>query len=144
MNRKVIVIIILLLVNFANIVSPEVKRSSINLDFIKDSKEVLATYYNAVPNQCSGNHLITADGSRINKSKLKSGKIRWVAVSRDLRSKYKYGSKIYVYSSNKNLRGVWEVHDTMSKKYKNRIDFLFHESEKNPIIKPEKILIKKI
>lgn len=98
MNRKVIVIIILLLVNFSNIVSPEVKRSSVNLDFIKDSKEVLATYYNAVPNQCSGNHLITADGSRINKSKLKSGKIRWVAVSRDLRSKYKYGSKIYVYS----------------------------------------------
>ena len=144
MNKKVIVIIVLLLVNCVEIVSPKVSRILTNMDFISKSNEVTATYYNAVPNQCSGNHLITADGSKINKSKLKSGKIRWVAVSRDLRSKYKYGSKIYVYSSNENLRGVWEVHDTMNKRYKNRIDFLFHESKKNPIIKPEKILIKKI
>lgn len=144
MNKKVIVIIVLLLVNCVEIVSPKVSRILTNMDFISKSNEVTATYYNAVPSQCSGNHLITADGSKINKSKLKSGKIRWVAVSRDLRSKYKYGSKIYVYSSNENLRGVWEVHDTMNKRYKNRIDFLFHESKKNPIIKPEKILIRKI
>lgn len=144
MNKKVIVIAILLLVNCIDIISPKVSKFLSNLDFIDELSEVTATYYNAVPDQCSGDHLVTADGSRINKSKLRSGKIRWVAVSRDLRSKYRYGSKIYVYSDNENIRGIWEVHDTMNKRYKNRIDFLFHESEKNPMIKPEKIFIRGI
>lgn len=140
MNKKVIVILVLLLFNYTGVSRSEIH---VNLDF-SNFREVLATYYNAVPDQCNGNHLITADGSKINKNKLKQGKLRWVAVSRDLRSKYKYGSKIYVYSKNENLRGIWEVHDTMNKKYKNRIDFLFHETKKHPIVKPERIFIREL
>ena len=136
MRRRIILLIALFgSLNFSNSV---VNKST------EEIHSVTATYYHAVKSQCKGNHLITADGSRIDKSKLRSKKIRWVAVSRDLISKFGYGSKIYVFSDNDQLRGEWEVHDTMNKKYKKRIDFLIHESHKPPFDKPEKLLVKKL
>ena len=86
---------------------------------------VRATVYNAVKAQTNSNPLKTADGSKIDKAKLKAGEIRWLAVSQDLRSIYHYGDKIEVMSGvDSTYLGVWEVHDTMNPRMKCTIDFL--------------------
>ena len=64
---------------------------------------VTATYYNPVESQCSSNPLITADGSKINLKKLKEGKLRWIAISRDLRENYKYGDIVIIESDDYRL-----------------------------------------
>lgn len=89
------------------------------------SQTYTVTVYNAVPNQCSGNHLKTADGSIIDPVKVESGTIKWVAVSRDmLKNGYKYGDKIEIISTDPLISGVYEIHDTMAKKFTKRIDIL--------------------
>lgn len=86
---------------------------------------VMVTFYNPEPSQCSGNPLITADGSRINLQKLKNREIRWVAVSRDLLKKHPFGSKIYIEIKDRpDLTGVYEVHDTTAPRHRNLIDIL--------------------
>lgn len=45
---------------------------------------VTITTYNAVRSQCDRSPLITADGTKIDHNKVKSGKQRIVAISRDL------------------------------------------------------------
>ena len=100
---------------------------------------VTATKYHPVKNQCYGNPLITADGSKINLSVLKSGKIRWIAVSRDLLNYYNYGDTVIVMTDNKKISGRWIIHDTMSSRYKKRIDFLLHPSHTHDIPRQVKI-----
>ncbi len=89
---------------------------------------VTATMYHPVKGQCYGNPLITADGSKINLGDLKSGKTRWIAISRDLLKHYKYGDTVMVISENSQVSGKWVIHDTMSSRYSLRIDFLCHPS----------------
>ena len=75
--------------------------------------------------------IVTADGSRINSQKVRSGEHRWVALSPDMFKKgYKLGDKIYVKSNNSVLRGHWIVKDKMAKYKKNSIDFLFTKDMK--------------
>lgn len=95
--------------------------------------KVSATKYHPVKNQCSGNPLITADGSKINLSKLKAGKLRWIAVSRDLLRHYDYGDTVLVVSENKNISGKWIIHDTMNSRFRQKIDFLMHPSSSHII-----------
>lgn len=110
--------------------------------FSKDEyTSVIATYYNPTRSQCGGNYLITASNDKIDLHKLKSGRIRWVAVSRDLRRQYNFGDTIIVKSNIKKLNGKWVVKDIMNKRHKNRIDFLSYE--KNFLPNPSKVLITK-
>ena len=75
------------------------------------------TVYNAVKEQCNGDHLMTADGSKIDPKKVEDGTIKWCAVSRDmLKSGFKYGDPL--------ISGIYEIHDTMSPKFTKRIDIL--------------------
>ncbi len=83
------------------------------------------TVYNAVPSQCNGNHLRTADGSIIDTQKLERGELKWCAVSRDLlKTGYKYGDKIEVISTDPTIAGIYEIHDTTSPKLTRRVDIL--------------------
>ena len=83
------------------------------------------TVYNAVPFQCSKNHLMTADGSKIDPQKVEDGTLKWCAVSRDmLRDGFRYGDKIRIYSTDPLISGIYEIHDTMSPKFTKRIDIL--------------------
>lgn len=100
---------------------------------------VTAAKYHPVKNQCYGNPFITADGSKINLSELKSGKIRWIAVSRDLLRYYNYGDTVIVITDNKKISGRWIIHDTMSSRYKRKIDFLIHPSHTHDIPRQVKI-----
>lgn len=105
--------------------------------------EVLATKYNPVPEQCDGDPLVTADNSKISLSKLKSHKLKWVAVSQDLLDKYKFGDTITVISDNKKLSGKWIIHDVMNKRHRKRVDFLVPLNDKYEFYKPMKIKIRK-
>lgn len=87
--------------------------------------DVVATVYNPTEEQCDSDPLTTASGCKINLDRLKNGKLRWVAVSRDLLDKFPYGSYIYVWIDwNHPFNGVWRVTDCMNERYTNRIDFL--------------------
>lgn len=96
---------------------------------------VTITTYNAVRSQCDRSPLITADGTKIDHRKVKSGKQRIVAISRDLLYAIPLGSLIYVEG-----HGYYEVRDTMNSRFKHRIDILQHSSKKN--FKKDKIKIK--
>ena len=95
---------------------------------------VTITTYNAVRSQCDRSPLITADGTKIDHRKVKSGKQRIVAISRDLLYAIPLGSVIYVEG-----HGCYEVRDTMNSRFKHRIDILQHSSKKN--FKKDKIKI---
>ena len=96
---------------------------------------VTITTYNAVRSQCDRSPLITADGTKIDNRKVKSGEQRIVAISRDLLYAIPLGSLIYVEG-----HGYYEVRDTMNSRFKHRIDILQHSSKKN--FKKDKIKIK--
>ena len=87
---------------------------------------VTITTYNAVRSQCDRSPLITADGTKIDHNKVKSGEQKIVAISRDLLYAIPLGSVIYVEGY-----GKYEVRDTMNSRFKHRIDILQHSSKKN-------------
>lgn len=84
---------------------------------------VTVTCYQPVKEQCDDNPLVTADGSKINLRHLKSGKIKWCAISRDL---------LWMFPKDKPKRiwvegmGVFEVRDVMNKRFTHRVDILLH------------------
>lgn len=86
---------------------------------------VTATKYNPTVEQCDKDPLVTADGSKINLNKLKIGEIKWVAISRDLlRGGYNYGDTIVIVSDNELNGKEFIIKDTMSPRWRNRIDIL--------------------
>lgn len=87
---------------------------------------VTITTYNAVRSQCDRSPLITADGTKIDNRKLKSGEQKIVAISRDLLHYIPLGSLIYVEG-----HGYYEVRDTMNSRFNHSIDILQHPSKKN-------------
>ena len=95
----------------------------------EDWNKVTVTVYNPVIEQCDSTPLITADNSEIDLKKLKQGKLKWVAVSRDLlkNGKVKYGGKVRLKCKDKSLSGVYTVHDTMHPRWKKHVDILAHQ-----------------
>ena len=87
---------------------------------------VTITTYNAVRSQCDRSPLITADGTRIDHNKVKSGEQKIVAISRDLLYAIPLGSIIYIEGY-----GRYEVRDTMNSRFNHSIDILQHSSKKN-------------
>ena len=96
---------------------------------------VTITTYNAVRSQCDRSPLITADGTKIDHNKVKSGEQKIVAISRDLLYAIPLGSIIDIEGY-----GKYEVRDTMNSRFNHSIDILQHSSKKN--FKKDKIKIK--
>lgn len=91
---------------------------------------VTATVYNPTEDQCDSDPLITADNNYIDLDLLKEKKIKWIAVSRDLRKDFKYGDEVMIECDHDpSINGIYEVRDTMNPRWKNRIDLLRHEEE---------------
>lgn len=87
--------------------------------------KVTATVYNPVTEQCDSDPLITADNSKIDLDKLNSGHLKWIAISRDLRKHFEYGSKVRIKcKTDPSINGVYEVRDCMNPRYSSRIDIL--------------------
>lgn len=87
---------------------------------------VTITTYNAVRSQCDRSPLITADGTKIDHNKVRSGEQKIVAISRDLLYAIPLGSIIDIEGY-----GRYEVRDTMNGRFNHRIDILQHSSKKN-------------
>jgi len=87
---------------------------------------VTVTTYSPTVEQTDSTPLITASGFKINPNNPKKQRI--VAVSRDLKKKYKFGKKIRITGIGK-LSGTYTVRDVMNKRYRNRVDILIGEDD---------------
>lgn len=87
---------------------------------------VTITTYNAVKEQTDDTPFITSDGTTISNKALLNGTQRIVAISRNLLYAIPLGSLIEIEGY-----GIYEVRDTMNKRYNHCIDILQHPSKKN-------------
>jgi 3D (Asp-Asp-Asp) domain-containing protein len=87
---------------------------------------VTVTTYSPTVEQTDSTPLITASGFKINPTNPKKQRI--VAVSRDLKRKYKFGKKIRITGIGK-LSGTYTVRDVMNKRYRKRVDILIGEDD---------------
>jgi 3D (Asp-Asp-Asp) domain-containing protein len=103
---------------------------------------VTATMYVAHPSQTDSTPNITADGTRINPNW--AGKYRYLAVSRNLLEKnggyLNYGDYITIQGVSGKYDGIWQVKDTMNKRWINRIDLLCNPGEN--LFKINNVIIK--
>ena len=99
---------------------------------------VTLTYYQPLKGQCNSKPLITADGSKINLNHLKSGKIRWCAISRDLLYLFPKGKPKRIYIEG---FGTYQVRDVMNRRFRHSVDILIHPKNSKRI-KLNKVKIK--
>ncbi|WP_299230225.1 hypothetical protein [uncultured Bacteroides sp.] len=89
-------------------------------------KNVSMSVYQPTKEQCDDDFLITADGSKIDLTKLKHNRIKWCAVSRDLWALFPKDKPKLIEVKG---MGVYEVRDVMNQRYKKRIDLLIHPDD---------------
>jgi 3D (Asp-Asp-Asp) domain-containing protein len=95
---------------------------------------VTMTTYKASESETDSTPNITASGFKITNPK----KHRIIAVSRDLKRKMKWGSKVRIVGAGK-YDGTYRVHDLMNKRYKKRIDILIGHNDKQTKLRKVKI-----
>ena len=97
---------------------------------------VSVTTYSPSIEECDSTPLITASGYKINPANPKRQRI--VAVSRDLKRKYKFGKKVRITGIGK-LSGTYTIRDVMNKRFKKRVDILIGENDKQTSFKKAKL-----
>lgn len=85
---------------------------------------VTLTCYNPVASQCQGDPLVTASTDKIDLQKLKAKKLKWCAISHDLRGKLPWGSVVEI-----DGYGQYIVKDAMNSRFSKRMDILQAEGE---------------
>ena len=103
--------------------------SSLAASIYADDKfitNVTLTTYNATKSQCDNNPNKTANGTIIDHKKLKQGKLKYCAISRDLLWCIPMGSIIDI-----DGHGRYKVVDTMNARFNHYIDILQHHTKKN-------------
>ena len=101
-----------------------------------DVTDVIATTYTPSEKETDSTPLITASGFKINPKNPKKHRI--IAVSRDLKKKYKFGTRVKISGAGK-YSGEYVVRDVMNKRYKKRIDILIGHKDKQTKCKNVKI-----
>jgi 3D (Asp-Asp-Asp) domain-containing protein len=114
-----------------HLVAPNRTITKLDQEPAKETFTVSASVYYPVPGQTDSTPYITADGSRINKNDPK--KHRWLAVSRDLHSRWggeiSYGDSLHVTGLSDELDGLYIVRDVMNQRIRNRIDILVGQQD---------------
>ncbi len=100
------------------------------------SEVVTVTTYTPSVGETDSTPLITASGFKINESNPRRHRI--VAVSRDLKRKYKFGTKLRIKGAGK-YDGTYTVRDVMNKRHRNRIDILVGKGDTQTKIKKVKV-----
>lgn len=95
---------------------------------------VTVTTYKAVEAETDDTPNITASGFKITNPK----KHRIIAVSKDLKRKWGWGTKVRVVGAGK-LSGTYYVRDLMNKRYRKRIDILIGNKDKQTKLKKIKV-----
>ena len=128
-----------LILSFIIIVSPiELTRTDSDLDMNVDipSEVVTVTTYTPSIEETDSTPLITASGFKISERNPKRQRI--VAVSRDLKRKYRFGTKIRIKGAGK-YDGEYTIRDVMNKRHRNRVDILVGKRDKQTKIRKVKL-----
>ena len=99
-----------------------------------DVTDVIATTYTPSEKETDSTPLITASGFKITNPK----KHKIIAISRDLRRKWGWGTKVRIVGAGK-YDGTYRVHDLMNKRYRKRIDILIGTKDKQTKLKKIKV-----
>ena len=103
---------------------------------VAPSEVVTITTYTPTVEECDSTPLITASGFKINEKNPRRHRI--VAVSRDLKRKYKFGTKLRIKGAGK-YDGTYTVRDVMNKRFTKRIDILVGKKDKQTKVKKVKV-----
>jgi 3D (Asp-Asp-Asp) domain-containing protein len=118
----------------------ELKREEARINeyigLIEPSEVVTVTTYTPSVGETDSTPLITASGFKINESNPRRHRI--IAVSRDLKRKYKFGTKLRIKGAGK-YDGTYTVRDVMNKRHRNRIDILVGKKDTQTKIKKVKV-----
>ena len=131
MNYNIILAIVMVCLPY------EMEREELRINTMIETitpEIVTLTTYRASEAETDSTPNITASGFKITNPK----KHRIIAVSRDLKKKYKFGQKIRIVGAGK-YSGTYRVHDVMNKRYKNRIDILIGAKDKQTKLRKIKI-----
>ena len=101
-----------------------------------EEMEVTATTYTPSVRETDSTPLVTASGFKINPKDPKRHRI--IAVSRDLKRKYKFGTRVKISGAGK-YSGEYVVRDVMNKRYHKRVDILIGRKDKQTKFKNVKI-----
>ena len=102
-------------------------------------KVVTLTTYSVTEEETDSSPTITASGFEIDENN--PNKHRIIAVSRDLKRRLRFGEKV-VLSNAGRFNGVWYVRDLMNSRFRNKIDVLIDEDDKQT--KMFGVIIKKL
>ena len=102
-------------------------------------KIVTLTTYSVTEEETDDSPNITASGFEIDEDNPKKHRI--IAVSRDLKRKLRFGEKV-VLSNAGRFNGVWYVRDLMNSRFRNKIDVLINQNDKQT--KMFGVIIKKL
>ena len=97
---------------------------------------VTVTTYSIDGNQTDSTPLLTASGFKINPLNPKRHRI--IAVSRDLKRKYRFGQRVRITNAGK-YNGEYVVRDLMHHRWKNKIDILINPSDKHTKLRRAKM-----
>lgn len=131
MNLNLVMSMVMLILPY------ELKREEKKVnDFIKTitPEIVTLTTYKATESETDSTPNITASGFKITNPK----RHKIIAVSRDLRRKWGWGTKVRIVGAGK-YDGTYRVHDVMNKRYRKRIDILIGHNDKQTKLKKIKI-----
>ena len=90
-------------------------------------KIVTLTTYTVTDEETDDSPNITASGFEIDEDNPKKHRI--IAVSRDLKRKLRFGEKVILSNAGR-FNGVWYVRDLMNSRFRNKIDVLINEDDK--------------
>ena len=131
MNYNIILSIVMICLPY------EMEREELRINTMIETitpEIVTLTTYKANEAETDSTPNITASGFKITNPK----KHRIIAVSRDLKKKYKFGQKVRIVGAGK-YSGTYSVHDVMNKRYKKRIDILIGANDKQTKLRKIKI-----
>ena len=115
-----------------------------NVHFFKSNKSepvitdtVTVTTYTIDPKQTDEEPLITASGFKLDSLNPKKHKI--IAISRDLKKKFKFGQKVKITGIGKHS-GIYVIRDLMNKRFKKKVDILINPEDKHTKYEKAKLI----
>ena len=105
----------------------EDKREIVGIDEVVPDI-VTVTTYSITEGETDSTPLITASGFKINPNNPKRHRI--IAVSRDLKRKYRFGQRVRITNAGK-YNGEYVIRDLMHHRWKNKIDILINPNDKH-------------
>jgi 3D (Asp-Asp-Asp) domain-containing protein len=100
---------------------------------------VTLTTYTVDQSQTDDTPLITASGFKLDH--LNPRRHRVIAISRDLKARFKFGSRVRITNAGR-FNGVYVVRDLMNKRFRRKIDILINPRDKHT--KLTNVIINKI